>query len=301
MTQILSNRRTRQAVIGAAVVLCALCALARDTQQGRQLARTQFETAERMREALNGKPSPQRTRREYQQVSDAYRRVYFMSPGSSKADASVAAVAELLVEQGRSFNNEKALRDAIKQYEFLRREYPGSKYRFDALIAIGKIYQQDLEEPEAAKPAFEEFLKRYPRHRLALEASGCHPANRFRSCPQEPSSPTAARDKDAGSEGGDAAGDGHPLLVDSRLHSCRHRSGSRGQVRGRRLPNPDRIFFDLHQTKLAPSLVGKSFDVADGFLRKIRVAQYQRDMAGWCLTSMTSAITRRFCFLIPIA
>ena len=86
MTQILSNRRTRQAVIGAAVVLCALCALARDTQQGRQMARTQFETAERMREALNGKPSPQRTRREYQQVSDAYRRVYFMSPGSSKTD-----------------------------------------------------------------------------------------------------------------------------------------------------------------------------------------------------------------------
>ena len=170
MTQILSNRRTRQAVIGAVVVLCALCAFARDTQQRRQMARTQFETAERMREALNGKSTPERTRREYQQVSDAFRRVYWLSPGSSKADASVVAVAELLVEQGRSFSNEKALRDAIKQYEFLRREYPGSKYRFDALIAIGKIYQQDLEEPEAAKQAFDEFLKRYPRQHLALEA-----------------------------------------------------------------------------------------------------------------------------------
>ena len=42
-----------------------------------------------------------------------------------------------------------------------------------------------------------------------------------------------------------------------------------------RVPDPDRIFFDLPDTKLASVLVGKSFDVQDGFLKKIRVAQYQ--------------------------
>ena len=36
-----------------------------------------------------------------------------------------------------------------------------------------------------------------------------------------------------------------------------------------------RIFFDLRETKLASTLVGKSFDVDDGFLKKIRVAQFQ--------------------------
>ena len=36
-----------------------------------------------------------------------------------------------------------------------------------------------------------------------------------------------------------------------------------------RVANPDRIFFDLHDTKLASELVGKSFEVGDGFLRKI--------------------------------
>ena len=41
------------------------------------------------------------------------------------------------------------------------------------------------------------------------------------------------------------------------------------------MPNPDRIFFDLSDTKLASVLVGKIFDVQDGFLKKIRVAQYQ--------------------------
>src|SRR5205807_10522701 len=45
-----------------------------------------------------------------------------------------------------------------------------------------------------------------------------------------------------------------------------------------RIPSPDRIFFDLYNTKLAPELMGKSFDVNDGFLRKVRVAQYQRGL-----------------------
>src|SRR5262249_19251315 len=41
-----------------------------------------------------------------------------------------------------------------------------------------------------------------------------------------------------------------------------------------RISHPDRIFFDLLNTQLASTLVGKTFDVDDGFLRKIRVAQF---------------------------
>ena len=47
------------------------------------------------------------------------------------------------------------------------------------------------------------------------------------------------------------------------------------QYEAGRVPHPDRIFFDLPDTKLASVLVGKSFDVQDGFLKKIRVAQYR--------------------------
>jgi N-acetylmuramoyl-L-alanine amidase len=44
------------------------------------------------------------------------------------------------------------------------------------------------------------------------------------------------------------------------------------------VPSPDRIFFDLHGTKLSSELFGKSIDVDDGFLKKIRVAQYQKGL-----------------------
>ncbi|MGA2960305.1 MAG: N-acetylmuramoyl-L-alanine amidase [Candidatus Korobacteraceae bacterium] len=278
MTEILSKRRIYQVVIGAVVVLFAICSSARDTQLGRQQARTQFETAEHMRAALEGKPSTQRTPPEYRKVVAAYRRVYFLSPGSSKADASAAAAADLLAEQGRSFNDEKALRDGISQYEFLRREYPGSKFRFDALFAIGRIYQQDLDEPENAKQVFQDFLKRYPRQRLALEARDAiqeidAEAARKSRRPQ-PREKILVERKAA-----------MPLVTGIRYWQTpdytRVAIDLEAEVKyeAGRIPNPDRIFFDLHETKLAPALVGKSFDVSDGFLRKIRVAQFQKDMA----------------------
>ena len=123
-----------------------------------------------MREALNGRPAAERTRREYQRVIDSYRRVYFGSPTSSKADPSVVATAELMVEMGRRFDDDKILRGAVDEYRFLRKEYPGSKYRFDALFTIGEIYKDDLNDAKEARATFEDFLHRYPRNRLADDA-----------------------------------------------------------------------------------------------------------------------------------
>src|ERR1700728_4948027 len=133
-------------------------------------ARDHFAAAERMREALNGRPPADRTRRDYQRVINAYRSVYFGAPTSTKADPSVVAVAETLVEMGRRFDDDKILNEAIDQYKFLRREYPGSKYRFDGLFTIGEIYKDDLNDPDAACSIFQEFLRRYPHNRLADDA-----------------------------------------------------------------------------------------------------------------------------------
>ncbi len=159
-------------VIG--ILLLALAGpsgFASPTANRKQEAREQFEKAEQMREALNGRPEAERTRREYQRVADAYRKVYYVAPDSSKADASVVAVAELLAEMGRQFEpGDKDLNSAIREYEFLRREYPGSKYRFQALFTIGQIYEEDLGDEAAARKTFEEFLTHYPRNALAPDA-----------------------------------------------------------------------------------------------------------------------------------
>ena len=45
------------------------------------------------------------------------------------------------------------------------------------------------------------------------------------------------------------------------------------QYEAHRLTGPDRIYFDLHDTQLAPDLLGKSIEVGDTLINRIRVAQ----------------------------
>jgi len=42
-----------------------------------------------------------------------------------------------------------------------------------------------------------------------------------------------------------------------------------------RIDHPDRVFFDLLNTRLDPSLAGKTFDVSDGLLKAIRTSQFK--------------------------
>ncbi len=252
----------------------------------KQEAAAQFEKAEQMREALNGRPLEERTRRDYQRVADAYRKVYYVAPASSKADASVIAVAEILATMGRQFEpGEKDLRSAIREYEFLRREYPGSKYRFQALFTIGQIYAEDLGDNDDARKTFEEFLRRYPRQTLAREAkqalaelnqpnaSEKRVEEASATPPEEPVAGTVAQPTVPKKSG-------LPVVTGIRHWSTPDYTRVAIDVDREvkyevgRVPHPDRIFFDLPDTKLASVLVGKSFDVQDGFLKKIRVAQY---------------------------
>src|SRR5215472_17237361 len=167
-----TGNRIQKRIAIAAFLACVLLpsAHARNVKQKKQAARTQFETAERLREALDGRPESQRTRRDYQKVIDAYRKVYYIAPTSNKADSAALAVAELLDEQGRVLNDPKSYKDAIGQLVFLRREYPGSKYRVEALFTIGEIYRDDLGDNAEAKTTFEDYLKRYPHSNLAAKA-----------------------------------------------------------------------------------------------------------------------------------
>ena len=166
---------------GAVLLLAALPgvpAYAR-ARHGEAWAKDRYTAADRMREALNGRPTNERSRRDYQRVINAYRNVYYGAPTSTKADPSVVAVAETLVEMGRRFDDDKILKEAIAQYRFLRKEYPGSKYRCDALFTIGEIYKDDLNDPEQARAVFDEFLLRYPQPFGArCAASDCRVATR---------------------------------------------------------------------------------------------------------------------------
>ena len=131
---------------------------------------TGYEHAERMRENLAARPESQRSRLGYNRVLYAFRAIYHDDPASPKADASVLAVAELLGEEGRVFSDTKLLHDAVGQYAFLRFQYPGTRYRFSALLSEGEIYRRDIGDRDEAKQRFQLFLTSYPENPLAEQA-----------------------------------------------------------------------------------------------------------------------------------
>ena len=301
----------------ACLLLSPVSTFARTVAQKKQAARTQLETAERLRDSLESKPEAQRTRKDFQKVIDAYRKVYYTAPSLAKADVAVQAVAELLEDQGRLLNDPKSFKDAIGQLVFLRREYPGSKFRAEALFTIGEIYRDDLDDGKQAKATFEDFIKHYPGNSRAQEARKAiaeidnpsatkspfqakAPRQRpgrqkvVRAAEDAPKPPVADDTPDAPAQPQqqDAAvvtNDAQPHRL-PRLTGIRHWStGDYTRIaidleqevkyQSGRVPHPDRIFFDLYGTKLAPELVGKSFEVDTGFLHKIRVAQYKLGMA----------------------
>jgi N-acetylmuramoyl-L-alanine amidase len=275
------------AVLLAVLIGTSASGFAGNSAARKQHAREQFENAEQMREALNGRPEEERTRRDYQRVADAYRKVYYVAPDSSKADASVVAVAELLAEMGRQFEpGDKDLNSAIREYEFLRHDYPGSKYRFQALFTVGQIYKEDLGDDDAARKTFEEFLAHYPRNSLAPEAKKAlaelnQPKPKKKTVEEARSEPAVTSTAENISLPTAQKKPGLPMVTGIRHWSTPDYTRVAIDVdrevkyEAGRVSNPDRIFFDLPDTKLASILVGKSFDVQDGFLKKIRVAQYQ--------------------------
>jgi N-acetylmuramoyl-L-alanine amidase len=302
-----------------------------------------FDRAEQLRAALEARPESQRTQVAYNRVLDAYRAVYHGSPTSPRADASVLAVAQLLTEEGRHFSDPKLLNDAIAQYEFLRTQYPASRYRFTALIAEGQIYRRDLGDRDEAKKRFQKFLKVYPENPLAQQAKlelndihqEEHPSRKDRrnavlaaaieSQQQQPAPavpPAAIQPQQTTTAVTQPAP--QPAAPDqfqpsalsttppgpvSLVSGIRHWSTPvytriaidlENQVayQAARVPGPDRIYFDLYGARLDPSLIGRSVEVIDdGFLKRIRVAQFSNNITRIVLD--VSSVSDYSAFLLP--
>jgi N-acetylmuramoyl-L-alanine amidase len=290
------QRTLRCSAALVAFLLPAIAAHARVHKSG-SWADSQFAAAEHLQETLEGRPTGERTRRDYERVINAYRRVYLGAPSSGRADPSVVAAAQVTEEMGRRFNDPDILRSAIQQYEFLRREYPGSKFRFDALFRIGEIYKDDLHDQTRSAEAFKEFLRRYPRNQFAAAASQAlaEPAQQQASLRSKDTAKAANKrfkDSQADSHSDDDAHENSIKETDpepangkpSRVIGIRHWSTpdytrvaidlEQGvKYQSQRIDHPDRIFFDLLNTKLDSRLAGKTFDVSDGLLRAIRMSQ----------------------------
>lgn len=307
-----------QPVLVAALLCCVLPSVAAVRHHNsRAVARASgYDYAMRLYNDLQRKPESERTRADYSRVMNAFREVYHSNPAAGKADDSVYAVAGLLAEQGRVLHSEKSSRDAVAQYEFLRKQYPTSSYRINALMAEVQIEQSDLHDSAAAKAKYDELLKHYPRSAQANEAmaslqqaapaTGKSAAEKPATGKQDRRAPTPAeRTVAASTQEAEpspqfsiqpsatpiaAPRNVHPNGPPTHLTRIRYWStsnytrvvldlGAPVQYEAGHIPNPDRFYFDLKNTRLAHPLFGKTIIVKDeGFLQRIRPAQFKPDV-----------------------
>ena len=269
----------------------------------RETAKNQFDRAEKDRQALESRPEKDRSLKEYSSLITAYRRVYLITPRAAEVPAALNQVAELYRAMGDLFS-EKYYQMAVSTYQFLLREYPASRYREDAMLAIAQVEQNDLHDSVLARTSYEQFLALHPHSSHAAEvraildplrgdtttagSAANTPASKDRLAPKPAvmEKPQAAKDtrQDASSESG-ATGSARPQVTRIRAWNADTYTrividvGAQVKYQAARLSNPDRIYFDVENAKIDPELLHKPVDVeGGGFLKSVRVAQNQLDV-----------------------
>jgi N-acetylmuramoyl-L-alanine amidase len=308
-----------------------------------------WDHAVKLRDQLEATPQEQRTRERYEEVLDAFRLIYHENPTATKAPAAVAAVADLLAEKGRVLSDQRVLRAAIGQYEFLREQYPRSPQVDNALLLEAEICRQDLKDIPCAKEKLHAVIDGYPDSSFAEQASielkqmdvpaarsktsarNAHkpahsnladqqqqpaavapPADTSQSAPQPVSQsvsgpvsvPVSVQPESSIQSGGEST-PGRVVMITGMRHWSNPTStriaidlGGKVEYEAARVPNPDRIFFDLHGARLASSLNGHQVEVIDdGYLKRIRAAQFHPDVTRVVLD--VTDVSQYSAFLLP--
>src|SRR5580698_216866 len=123
--------------LGASLALLACLALPSRADK-KSDAQDQFAHAVKLRTMLEGYLEKDRSLKNYKQTIAAYRQVYLITPVADDAAPALVAESELYQEMGRLYDP-KYFQSAVDACNFLLKQYPGSRYRGEALLAIAQI------------------------------------------------------------------------------------------------------------------------------------------------------------------
>jgi N-acetylmuramoyl-L-alanine amidase len=274
-------------------------------------AEVQYQRAEEMRGAFEGKPENNRTLEDYKKLVAAYRRVYLLSSSAGAVTPALMEVAQLYHDMGDQFD-QAYYQNSLVTYKFLIAQYPGSKFRADALFEAGKIEKDDLAEGPEAKDAFAQFVQLYPKSPHAGEArAALREIAEGRIGKPKATTQSAAKTNDVSEAGESAANsnesddetqqaaDSQPSKIVGTAQQPNPDEPHAGpaevtairtwnaddytrvvvdldgavKYESARIKNPDRIYFDLYTARLKKPVIDRELPVRNGFLRAVRVAQ----------------------------
>lgn len=264
-------------IAGIALVI-SLCFAVRVRADDMAQARNQFARAVTMRTMLEGLLEKDRSPADYKKTIAAYHQVYLITPDSEDCTASFIAEGELYEEMGRMYDA-KYFNAAIDAYRFLLEQYPGSRYRGEALLAIAGIQKDDLHNAKDAQATYKQYLRTFPHSEKAHEVLAdlrdvANPdATQTVAAPDELPAIHGHRIEPRASDEDPA--DVASIRTWNAANATRVVVGLSNTIRytAAHISSPDRIYFDLYEAQLSPRFTGKVPDSQDGLLKSVRVAQ----------------------------
>ncbi len=270
------------ALAGVCIVLVSAPCFA--TLRHPELARKAWLRAVDLQRKLEAKPAGHRTRAEYARVISEYRYVYYYDFAYVKAPIAAETMGDLYVEMGRSFHSSVYFKSAIENYQYVVSQYPGTSMARESALAIGNAYLEGLSDPEQAEDAYQALLEKYPGSTQSGEArKKLKEIADMQAARKAQESAKAGKPAGASEPGARAAGG--PVEV-TEIHKwvgpsyTRVVIGAQGpfQYNTLRLSHPDRIVFDLPNTRLNRALLKESVSVNGAYLHDIRVGQFKPDV-----------------------
>jgi N-acetylmuramoyl-L-alanine amidase len=208
----------------------------------RDQAGAAYQAAQQEDIALKKKPATDRSRAEYIRVIRLYERVYLITPHTGYADDSLVNIAALYEEIGDP-------KDAITTLRFLVREYPASRFLPTAGADIERMNGRAGETEEEA-------VKEVITEKAPVVAE--EPSEAFDSTAEVSIDNVRYWESQRSVR----------VVVDMNGEP----SFSQGEVQ-----DPPRVFVDIENSRVGPSLEQRALPVESVMLENIRVGQYDSD------------------------
>lgn len=202
--------------------------------------------------------------------------IYKNFPDSPIAHKSLFTAARLYSKLSNISSDKSDAEKSINLFNEIVKEYPQNSLADDAQYMIGEIYFQINNYP-LAYSSYKAVIDKYPKGDMVKSAESklSELSKVYQPDKQPPQSPLTK---------GDMEGEDKLAVV----KGIRHWSNpeytrividmeEKVNYKEQRLANPDRLFIDIHNSRLSPE-IKESISINDGLLKGIRAGQNQDDM-----------------------
>jgi len=212
-----------------------------------------FEEARQMdAELANARGS----RAEFLHCARTYRLVYMKDPHYRHSGDAIYAEGKIYQEMGDRFGDLTFYETAARRFAFLVSDYGGHRYCSDALVRLGNLYSGPLTNQNAANESYQRLKTQYHSSQAALKRV------RGSTLKQQP---LASTEQTTLQSIRHWSTDEYTRIAIDLDRETKYHEGV--------LSDPDRLYFDISNTRLSADMRNKIFVVGDEFLKGVRVAQ----------------------------